>query len=452
MDERSDLLHGVYRPVRRIVAGEAPWPGLLVWLPSGGGRILVDCGVLPPGWPGWDAAPGGHLLSADDVSREGTGHCAVMSVCVERVSDFLERRRRARVSLTDGEAVTLAISMVRAVDDCRGIENPHGQWWLTDDGRPVFALGAGDAPLRDACVSLTAAGEGGGVVARVWDVVRSLLSEPRLADADLDAAEAEIFALCEPAQLATIVPGSPVPASDHANSRGAVVEDTAPDTLMARLLRHVDADLADAVSKAMHDAWRRLRRTRAPRRAPLMLGAAAAAVVLVGGLLWPTGDGSTDTEAVAASAGNAAGSTTTPTAMPSSDRNADTDSSGASGADSAGDGARSSDARDQGTESDDGGATDDAVGAAEELLDRHRECTDSGCVAALLARPDAVIAPGAIDLPAEELSLTLLDDLGGVIVLRATPADGDLTDQIVVIERRDAEWLLRDVYDIAQQP
>ena len=58
---------------------------------------------------------------------------------------------------------------------------------------------------------------------------------------------------------------------------------------------------------------------------------------------------------------------------------------------------------------------------------------------------------GPIDAPREERTIALLDHFGGVAVLRVDAADGAAT-QLVVIERRDDEWLLRDVHDAAQQP
>ena len=45
--------------------------------------------------------------------------------------------------------------------------------------------------------------------------------------------------------------------------------------------------------------------------------------------------------------------------------------------------------------------------------------------------------------------MTLLDEFGGAAVLRAEAAGG--TPQLVVIVRADGRWLLRDVYDVAQQ-
>ena len=46
--------------------------------------------------------------------------------------------------------------------------------------------------------------------------------------------------------------------------------------------------------------------------------------------------------------------------------------------------------------------------------------------------------------------MTLLDEFGGAAVLRVEAAGG-APPQLVVIVRADGRWLLRDVYDVAQQ-
>ena len=66
----TDALRAPYRPVRPVgAADDAPWPGLLVGLPSGERRVLVDAKTLGSEWRGWDAAPHGHVLAPVDVVR-----------------------------------------------------------------------------------------------------------------------------------------------------------------------------------------------------------------------------------------------------------------------------------------------------------------------------------------------------------------------------------------------
>ncbi len=86
------------------------------------------------------------------------------------------------------------------------------------------------------------------------------------------------------------------------------------------------------------------------------------------------------------------------------------------------------------------------------LLDARIACGGApDCLATVVA--DATTLPeGAIDLPAGERTLTLLDDFGDIAVLRLDAADGARPSQMVVILKRDEKWLLRDVSDVAQQP
>ena len=58
-------------------------------------------------------------------------------------------------------------------------------------------------------------------------------------------------------------------------------------------------------------------------------------------------------------------------------------------------------------------------------------------------------------------SPSLVDDYGDVAVVRLTPLDpgsaetdavAEVAEQMLVLERRDEKWLVRDVYDVAHQP
>ena len=67
-----------------------------------------------------------------------------------------------------------------------------------------------------------------------------------------------------------------------------------------------------------------------------------------------------------------------------------------------------------------------------------------------LTVPITSVPPGAVDLDASVRDVEVLDDFGGVAVLRVSGPE--TPDQVVVIARRDDSWLLRDVHDVAQQP
>jgi len=58
---------------------------------------------------------------------------------------------------------------------------------------------------------------------------------------------------------------------------------------------------------------------------------------------------------------------------------------------------------------------------------------------------------GVIDLDPSQRMTSLLDDFGGVAVLRVDPATGGDGAQLVVIMLRDDRWLLRDIHP-AKQP
>jgi hypothetical protein len=85
-------------------------------------------------------------------------------------------------------------------------------------------------------------------------------------------------------------------------------------------------------------------------------------------------------------------------------------------------------------------------------LNARRSCRDRECRARTQEDPGADLAGGAVELPEEARTLTLLDDFGAAAVLRVHARGDDLPDQYVVVVRVDGSWLLRDVRDVTQQP
>ena len=157
---------------------------------------------------------------------------------------------------------------------------------------------------------------------------------------------------------------------------------------------------------------------------PWLIGGAAAVIVLAVGLLWPTGEEAPATADGGASATPASGASPTPaptaaTVGPLPDASAPAD----------------------------------LVQVTTELLDARRECAgDAGCLTRVMADPATSVPAGAIDLPADQRAIVLLDDFGGVAVLRVDPLGAGEDAQLVVIVRLNDEWLLRDVQDVAKQP
>ncbi|MCW3494587.1 hypothetical protein [Microbacterium sp. SSM24] len=453
MTRLEDLLTSPYRAVRPIVApGDGPWAGMLTSLPSGERGVLVDAEVLGAGWGGWNAVPEGHVLGPLDVVRIPGGHEIILPVCPETLEGFIMRRQASAAPLTGGEAVTIGVSLLRGSVDLLGRDAVAGQWWLTDAGRPVFATDAAPSLFRDDTLAVL------GALARAvphpsaWAGAADAVSAPRPSAAELDRAEVELFTIADPVALdltTSALRSGILPAvrNDPVGSQ----EREPRRALWESLARHIDADLADVVSRATTSVWRRARGARRERRrAPLLVGAGIAAAVLCVGLMWPEGEGSVATAEGAGSAG------TTPVAQP-------TVASTASGTEVVpGPGSQSDSvgaAPDSGTGSGSGsdpsagsGTDEDLEAGTSALLERLDRCGDDGdCIAELAMDGSAGrLQPAAA--PAERRKLVLLDDFGGMAVLRVDDSAEKVPAQLVVIALEDGEWLLRDIQDAAQQP
>ncbi|MDQ7877753.1 hypothetical protein Q9R08_07195 [Microbacterium sp. QXD-8] len=430
------LLGAPYRAIRPVRArDDGPWPGLLVRTATGEACVMVDADVLGPEWTGWDAAPEGHVLAPLDICRRPDGHDVALPVCVERLEEFVGRRG-VRMPLSLGEAVTLGVSVLRGCAQIAGAPETVGDWWLDDAGRPVLATQSSPRPAREAAAAVLERVTVDASAQRTWRTALHAVTAERMAVRELEAAEEALFAIATPEPLST-VSLSPRSAAEsglrhHDPARAGVAlpdHEPAPPSMWHSLVAGVDDDLADTVSRATTAVWRRLRRAErggkpAPRRAPWLVGGAVAAAVLAGGALWPTASGVATEDPV---------DVVTPTP---------------SGTDPARDGSPT----DQVDAPTDAGSPADLAQVAGALLDARLACGNaSDCLASVVV--DAAPLPGgAIDLPAAERALTLLDDFGDIAVLRVDAADGAAPSQMVVILRRDDKWLLRDVSDVAQQP
>lgn len=439
MTTDDGLLGASYCPVRTVRAKEdAPWPGVLAREAGGAMRLLVDADELGPEWTGWDAAPDGHVVAPIDLARRRDGHDVVLPVFVERLDDFL-RRREARWPLTDGEAVTLGVSLLRGCAQLAAAPHTEGEWWLDDGGRPLLATEAASRRALDAAADAMASLPIAGPLQRAWDAAVRALTAERLSVHELVAAEDALFALARPEPLSTTALG-PRPAVEVApaapKERTVAAPAATSRSLWQTLLHGVDADLADTVSQATTAVWRRWGGSRqAPphkrlRRAPWIVGGVVAAGVLAVGALWPAGgpataDGSASTPSPreASPSGIASSATAPPTSRDPADPASDD-------------------------------ASADLAALTAELLDERTACAgDDGCLASVAVDPAATLAQGgAIDLAAPARTVTLLDDFGDVAVLRIEATDAGVTPQLVVIVHTDEKWLLRDVHDVAQQP
>lgn len=426
----ESLLRTPFREIRAVREREdGPWPGVLVRQVSGTVGVLVDAGVLGTDWRGWDADPGGHVLTPIDLVRRPGGHDVLLPVCAERLEDFV-RRRGARSALQPGEAVTLGVSVLRGCAQLVGAPDATGEWWLDDSGRPVLATDASPQRAFAAAAAALSAAAIDPRMQRAWDAAVRAVAAGRVTARDIADAEELLFAAADPEPLSTISlsPRRAVDVAPEGRVPAAGVDDAPPRPLWQSLIGSVDSDLADSVSRATTAVWRRLRTPARSRRAPLLVGGAVAAAVLAGGALWPAAGGVASVEGPG---GGAAGNpTSTATATPTAEAGGPPATSApvAPGA-------------------------DDLAALTAALLDARAACAgDAACLDGVVADPARPLGAGVIDLPTGERTLTLLDDFGDVAVLRVDANDSGSVPQLVVVIRRDEKWLLRDVHDVAQQP
>lgn len=426
-----------YRVIR-LLTGEAdsPWPGALVCDRNGETGVAVSAEVLGADWAGWAAQPSGHVLAPIDILRRPDGHDVLLPVCTERLDEFL-RRRAGGAELCAGEAVTVAVSLLRAIAELSAPgSSVSGTWWLTQAGRPVFATESGDAALVDQTVvhlQEIAAGVPG-LSAALVDAAE-MVAGPRLRARDIERAEAAIFAVAEPLALATTTFGPKRARTRTTHDRAdAERAEPAPSSWALVLGRSLDADWADLVSRMTTCVWRALRAPRERRRRPWVLAGGIAAVVLIGGLLWPSGGAGPAT----AESQVEGAATPSEASAPSPDR----------------DTPDRAEVESENTPADavsPAASTDLSVIAADLLTARTACGEEPACLTQVLESPDALFPAGVIDFPAGDRTVTMLDEFGGAAVLRAEASGADAAPQLVVIVRTDQNWLLRDVYDVPEQ-
>ncbi|GAA3771208.1 hypothetical protein GCM10022240_24220 [Microbacterium kribbense] len=428
------------RPIRRIGPPDAPWSGVLAQDAAGRACVLVDAAQLAHSWT-WRGAPDGHLAAARDLVRHAEGHDVVLPMCTEQLSVFLTRRSAGDVPLTPGESVTVAVSVLRgtaeAVSLCaREGDAATGSWWLADDGRPLLVAG-GEVDAAPEAQGLlqrvreeTAAAPGHDEVCAALDAAVAALDEPRGLGNVVPDLEEGLLAAAEPQPLATTV-FAPALARAVAVDRPPAPALDAPDggRWWDAIAPHVDAALPEMASRAATALWRRLRTDRPGRRRhPVMWAAAAGAIVLGVGVMWP--DGAPAPANADAAQLSTAGSTPTAGDLRGPDRAASAEPGPPASS-----------------------ADPPALAAiADALLVERAGCADAACRVRTQEQPGRTLPAGVIDLDADQRTLTLLDDFGGAAVLRAHADFAEMGDQLVVIVRKDGKWLLRDIHDVAQQP
>jgi len=73
------------------------------------------------------------------------------------------------------------------------------------------------------------------------------------------------------------------------------------------------------------------------------------------------------------------------------------------------------------------------------------------CLASVLEDPAHILPAGVVDEPADQRDVTLLDDLGGLVVIRVSSLAG-LPVQLVTVVETEEGWRIRDVHDVTDAP
>ena len=485
-----------YHIVRRVAPPESPFAGLLARDDTGTTSLLVGVGE-PLGWPtGASWGDGEHMLVPLDVIAAPAGNEVVLPWCTEPVEAFLERRRLSGQELMAGEAVTLGVCVIRGARDAIGAEGAgceaNGEWWLTGDGQPMFvpraatearavhtAIAVHTATLdaiagsaRDRGIEQLMRSSAARVTEATVSCDRSVAPGRWAATvgAALDACEDELFATSSPAPLemrslrprvARSLSGGEFdrvligedpggvrggagaerdPERRHTAKLGGRIWRFATGQLKDAAARHVDPDIADAAT----DTWRRTRGSVARGlRRPVVVGLVLAILVVCVGVLWPTDEGgvaSRDTtvpefeaqqeQGTEAPAVEPPESSEAPAVAPPETSVAPPELEGLPAVASSLLTARS------------------ACGDAAECTQRIYEDADAASRVALPA-PEAS-SLRAIDAAASARSVALVDDLGGVAVLRVERA-GSPSEMLIVVQT-ERGWRIRDVFDVLDAP
>lgn len=448
----------IARSLRAVGPPDAPFRGRLV-----SGAPASYC-VHARDAPGeiWLARTGGHVLAAVDVDTTDDGSTVlILPRLKHRITDA-----GTRGACTPGQIVTLAVSILRGGVEAQELGITDGEWWLGEDGRPLLVPGGGtpwQTTARDVLEALSGVEATATVVRRVIDALTEPVGFARAAP-DL---EDELFAAAAAEPL-------PLPAARDrpgvaSSSRGAVSRpersSPAAHEVTGAIERLVDADVARAARRAL-TATRaalasaagslaqriarrpgagaaRVRNRDARSTAPVaasskrrlwLVAAAVVATTLSVGLMWPEEGHDAEARAAGRTAPASEDGTETSGDGPTPER----DTSGPPAPPS--------------TPS--SGSTLDDVAQAATVVDRLAEClqaSSTACRSDVLERADAVIPPGIASAPRPR-TVTVLDDLGDVLVVRVEDPSNDAPAQIVVLVGRDDERLVRDVYDVADQP
>ncbi|CAH0139044.1 hypothetical protein [Microbacterium foliorum] len=512
----APLVPGVHRVIRRLDADEGPFAGSLV-VRGGSAAVLVDAAELG-GWAGWAHAGDEHVAAPVDLARRPGGHDVLLPWCTERVGALLGRRTLAEMPLAAGEMTTLVASLLRGVAELISSDDGDcaGEWWLTDDGRPLFVIGSG----ADVCAATARLVEqlhqGCGdralsrLLGHIAEGLRAAGGAARMSTRRLERWETDLLDTAAPRPLQRSVQ-EPVRVRDLDAGRRVVpapvsrrdgrIEGTSrssPSVVVRRIVVAGATSVAEIASRgvrvlrglrmlrvrrpavmaegrrAAHDDGKvpgRPNRSRTRHRRAALVAAVTASVVLAAGLLWPAGatqgrdepaEGPLSGEAAGAEAhGHEAPSGPPTPAEPADDvdRAGDTDPADPEGTARPEDSAESEVAP---------STSDDPVLAAPAVLAMLTTCLAAGdavCAGAVtegsatasstFGKAIAETAEGDED----RLTFAPVDQYGDLAVVRVSSPVHDaqeaapaLREWMLVLVRIEEKWLVRDAYDVADQP
>jgi hypothetical protein len=389
-----------------------------------GGEIMVHAGEPTLAVPAADvegtgiwAASGEHVMAPLDVVATAKGPLVLLPT----VRCPLESLLRRRGSVAPGEAVTIVVSLLRGVA-AETTAHPRGtcvgSWWLDSAGTPLFVHGHDGPAAAVGASELMAMVDPGDhdVAARAIDAAAVAVRDTRRLVGGLAALEDDLFAAARP-QAVRIDEPSGTTSITRAEARAA---DDRPMPTWRRVTAAMDGSLSDVIAERLDALRQRVRRRASAkrsrsRRPVVLVGIGVVAVVVAGGLLWPESDHESPTSVPASAVpsphdvGDAAVDTPAPTQV-----------------------------------------SNDPVAAARALLAEWTACGDDACRQYLQEGQIDADPTGAAVLP--DAALTVIDDLGGLILLRADDPSGRVLSQIVAIVRQNDEWVLRGIHDVAQHP
>lgn len=488
--DRGIAVADAHRRIRVLADGEGPFPGELVSI-GDGLAVRMPAEELRQ-WRGWAFTGAEHVATPVDLALGEGATDVLLPWCVRRIAVHLAERGEIEPGgVTRGAAVTLAVSMLRGVVELAteradgpsrrdptnpAPEEPRGEWWLTDEGRPVFAIetspGTGETS-SGAAQRLLHELEGrvdDRALRRLLGQLASALDDPRRARAEAARWEQELLEIAAPRPLnppggegaiSVDTTSGPTPGRQRQQLRrrdlrvvgeprarrrrafarrpergvhrtpgilaSAVKAASAVRVAIAGGVRRIGAPSpshsegsASAVSAGRSRRW----------TGPAIVAGSVAVAIAAAGVLWPSGGGSADA-ADRAMRPQPTATARTPTDAPHPDR-AHTDSPSPTAPDPGIPGpSEQPDAERAGQE-----LIAAAIRCGADPVPSCGELWDGGASAAKPVRD-------------QDGRTTMIEDYGDIAAVRSGDGTGA---QMVVIIRRDAEWRIRDVYDIANPP